>query len=328
MAGPRSCAWIRSRWPGCSNGREPRGAAAGRPHRLGQDRAGHPPGRAFRRGDRRRGFAPNLCGDAGRDGACRRSTAGPRASIICWSFSIPSERYSAARFAADALNAIDAIHARGKRTIVAGGTGFYLRALAGDVALSSAFDPALRPRLARETEAASAGVSARLAGFARAGAGGGDLRSRSVPHRARAGESRCMQPRGGSARPSRSHRFDRAGSACLKALARRAVERWIGASGRRVDAMLAGGIRGRGGTDRRAGRGRRRGGISAGAGLSAGLAHARRTARGAHSRHPPLRKAAAHLVPRRTLGACRRRGRSGAGAIGCARLAKERLGWN
>ncbi len=62
----------------------------------------------------------------------------------------PHERYNAARFAADASAAISAIHARGRRAIVAGGTGFYLRALAGDVELSPAFDAASRARLARE----------------------------------------------------------------------------------------------------------------------------------------------------------------------------------
>ncbi len=62
----------------------------------------------------------------------------------------PRERYSAGRFVADALDAIDGIHARGRRAIVAGGTGFYVRALSGDVALSPAHDAALRERLARE----------------------------------------------------------------------------------------------------------------------------------------------------------------------------------
>lgn len=62
----------------------------------------------------------------------------------------PRERYSAARFVTDALAAIDDIHARGKRAIVAGGTGFYLRALGGDVALSPAYDAVLRSRLAHE----------------------------------------------------------------------------------------------------------------------------------------------------------------------------------
>jgi tRNA dimethylallyltransferase len=64
----------------------------------------------------------------------------------------PRERYSAARFARDALSAIGEIHARGKRALVVGGTGFYLRALAGDVVLSSAYEPGVRARLAREAQ--------------------------------------------------------------------------------------------------------------------------------------------------------------------------------
>ena len=62
----------------------------------------------------------------------------------------PHERYSAARFVVDARAAIDAIRARGRRAIVVGGTGFYLRALAGDVELDAAYDGELRERLARE----------------------------------------------------------------------------------------------------------------------------------------------------------------------------------
>jgi tRNA dimethylallyltransferase len=62
----------------------------------------------------------------------------------------PHERYSAARFANAASAAIAAIHARGRRAIVVGGTGFYVRALAGDVTLSAAYDEELRDRLARE----------------------------------------------------------------------------------------------------------------------------------------------------------------------------------
>ncbi len=41
----------------------------------------------------------------------------------------PGERYSAARFASDAVDAIAEILRRGKRAIVVGGTGFYIRAL-------------------------------------------------------------------------------------------------------------------------------------------------------------------------------------------------------
>lgn len=62
----------------------------------------------------------------------------------------PRERYSAARFSADAVACIEAIHARGKRAIVVGGTGFYIRALTGAVDLAPQFDERLRERLARE----------------------------------------------------------------------------------------------------------------------------------------------------------------------------------
>ncbi len=62
----------------------------------------------------------------------------------------PHERYSAARYVVDARAAIDDIRARGRRALVVGGTGFYVRALAGDVVLDGAHDNALRERLARE----------------------------------------------------------------------------------------------------------------------------------------------------------------------------------
>jgi tRNA dimethylallyltransferase len=68
----------------------------------------------------------------------------------CMAFLDPAQRYSAARFARDAADAIAAIHARGKRAIVAGGTGFYLRALLGGVALAPQYDAVLRRRLAAE----------------------------------------------------------------------------------------------------------------------------------------------------------------------------------
>ncbi|HVA27600.1 MAG TPA: tRNA (adenosine(37)-N6)-dimethylallyltransferase MiaA [Candidatus Baltobacteraceae bacterium] len=62
----------------------------------------------------------------------------------------PAERYSAARFARDAVAAITAIAARGRRAIVTGGTGFYIRALTGGVSLAPQHDRALRDRLAHE----------------------------------------------------------------------------------------------------------------------------------------------------------------------------------
>jgi tRNA dimethylallyltransferase len=62
----------------------------------------------------------------------------------------PRTRYSAAQYANDAVAALDEISRRGKRAIVAGGTGFYIRALTGGVALAPQYDEALRNRLARE----------------------------------------------------------------------------------------------------------------------------------------------------------------------------------
>jgi tRNA dimethylallyltransferase len=62
----------------------------------------------------------------------------------------PHERYSAARFARDAVAAIADILSRGRRVIVVGGTGFYIRALTGDVALAPQHDQTLRDRLAYE----------------------------------------------------------------------------------------------------------------------------------------------------------------------------------
>lgn len=64
----------------------------------------------------------------------------------------PHERYSAARFSADATRIIGEIHARGKRAIVVGGTGFYVRALTGAVELAPQYDEALRERLAHEAK--------------------------------------------------------------------------------------------------------------------------------------------------------------------------------
>lgn len=66
-------------------------------------------------------------------------------------FMPPGERYSAARFCTDAMAAIEDIGRRGKRTIVVGGTGFYIRALTGDVALAPRGDEELRARMLRET---------------------------------------------------------------------------------------------------------------------------------------------------------------------------------
>lgn len=64
----------------------------------------------------------------------------------------PEERYSAARFVRDAASCLDEIAARGRRAIVVGGTGFYLRALSGEMVLADvAFDETLRARLREES---------------------------------------------------------------------------------------------------------------------------------------------------------------------------------
>lgn len=62
----------------------------------------------------------------------------------------PHERYSAGRFVRDAMAAIGDVTRRGKRAIVAGGTGFYVRALTGDTTLAPEYDESVRRRLARE----------------------------------------------------------------------------------------------------------------------------------------------------------------------------------
>jgi tRNA dimethylallyltransferase len=68
----------------------------------------------------------------------------------------PDENYSAAEWARDAQAAIADITARGRQPILAGGTGFYLRALLQPATLPDAPpDPALRARL--ESEAAEYG---------------------------------------------------------------------------------------------------------------------------------------------------------------------------
>jgi len=67
----------------------------------------------------------------------------------------PTEAYSAARFAADARAAIDAIRGRGRRPILVGGTVLYYRALLDGLAPLPEADPELRRQL--DAEAAQHG---------------------------------------------------------------------------------------------------------------------------------------------------------------------------
>ena len=59
----------------------------------------------------------------------------------------PSEEYTAARYAQDAASAIRDIHARGRLPILAGGTGFYYRALTRGLFPGPGRDADLRARL-------------------------------------------------------------------------------------------------------------------------------------------------------------------------------------
>jgi tRNA dimethylallyltransferase len=62
----------------------------------------------------------------------------------------PHDSYSAADFAIDAREAMDAIHARGKIPLLVGGTGLYFRALLDGLSPMPASDPALRAQLLEE----------------------------------------------------------------------------------------------------------------------------------------------------------------------------------
>jgi tRNA dimethylallyltransferase len=61
----------------------------------------------------------------------------------------PTEEYTAARYARDAAAAIRDIHARGRLPILAGGTGFYYRALTRGLFDGPGCDPGVRTRLGR-----------------------------------------------------------------------------------------------------------------------------------------------------------------------------------
>jgi tRNA dimethylallyltransferase len=76
----------------------------------------------------------------------------------------PLEPYSAARFQAMADEAISAIHARGKRVVVVGGTGLYIRILLHGVTDAPGRDPEVRAELEAEAERSGrAALHARLA---------------------------------------------------------------------------------------------------------------------------------------------------------------------
>ena len=91
---------------------------------------------------------------------------------------LPTERYSAGRFARDAAGWIADIAARGKLPVVVGGTGFYLRALFEGLFVEPAMDPSRRARLREALEPLGGAVLARWAArLDRAFRGGGAQRA-------------------------------------------------------------------------------------------------------------------------------------------------------
>lgn len=78
----------------------------------------------------------------------------------------PEEEFDAARFAALAEQALAGLRRRGRRALVAGGTGLYLRALLWGLAPLPRPEPGLRERLLAEwEELGGAALHARLAGL-------------------------------------------------------------------------------------------------------------------------------------------------------------------
>lgn len=63
---------------------------------------------------------------------------------------LPDEDYNAARFRQDAIKAAELIESRGKRVIIAGGTGLYLRAFLSGIFEGPGKDSLLRERLENE----------------------------------------------------------------------------------------------------------------------------------------------------------------------------------
>jgi tRNA dimethylallyltransferase len=74
----------------------------------------------------------------------------------------PDEDYDVAAWRSAALSALAAIHSRGCRAIVCGGTGLYLRSLGRGLFAGPAADPAVRERLQREERQSPGALHRRL----------------------------------------------------------------------------------------------------------------------------------------------------------------------
>ncbi len=82
----------------------------------------------------------------------------------------PNESFDCARFRSLALDAIHAVVGRGKRVLVVGGTGLYLKVLRGGVFAGPERDPVLRAELERAEDAEPGTLHARLLAVDPAGA--------------------------------------------------------------------------------------------------------------------------------------------------------------
>ncbi|MBX3027470.1 tRNA (adenosine(37)-N6)-dimethylallyltransferase MiaA [bacterium] len=100
----------------------------------------------------------------GLDIGTAKPTAAERARVPHHLFDVvdPDAAFDAARYAALARAAIADIQSRGRRVLVVGGSGLYLRALRVGLFPGPGADPALRARLIAEEEATPGALHARL----------------------------------------------------------------------------------------------------------------------------------------------------------------------
>jgi tRNA dimethylallyltransferase len=98
----------------------------------------------------------------GMDIGTAKASAAERAAVPHHLIDIadPSEDYGLARYQRDARAVLDDIHARGKRAVLVGGTGLYLRAVVDDLDIPGRYAPV---RTAIEADPDTAGLHRRLA---------------------------------------------------------------------------------------------------------------------------------------------------------------------
>jgi tRNA dimethylallyltransferase len=153
----------------------------------------------------------------------------------------PIEAYSAARFVRDATHAIDAIRARGRVPIIAGGTMLYVKALREGLSTLPAADTAIRTKL--DSRAALVGWPAMHAELARVDpATAARLAPNDAQRIQRALEVHALTGQPMSALQGARDAERRIDSAIVVALAPADRARLHAAIARRFDAMLAAGL--------------------------------------------------------------------------------------